>query len=142
MNKNKSNSAKRITADFLKTKSASISEADLDRVNERSEAIIKKFRENISLRRFIKESVLFLGIVKDYVAGNYCAVPWWVISAIVFTLLYVLNPFDLIPEFIPGIGYIDDAAVVTVCLGLISQELQSYEEWKGKQQRSFKQNHS
>ena len=33
-------------------------------------------------------------------------------------LIYVISPIDLIPDFIPVIGYLDDAAVVTLVLGL------------------------
>ena len=29
-------------------------------------------------------------------------------------LLYLLNPFDLIPDYIPGIGYLDDGTMIVV----------------------------
>jgi len=31
-------------------------------------------------------------------------------------LLYLVNPFDLIPDAIPGVGYLDDAAVIVAIL--------------------------
>jgi uncharacterized membrane protein YkvA (DUF1232 family) len=71
-----------------------------------------------------------LAIVKDYIRGNYRKIPRWSVAAMVFTLLYVLNPFDIIPDFITLIGYIDDAAVVTGCLYLVEQDLKEYKEWK------------
>lgn len=122
-----------ITPEFITAQSASISQHDADRVVRQSAEIVKKFRENVSLRTFVKESILFVGLVKDYLSGSYRSIPWWMVSAVVFTLLYVLNPFDLVPEFIPVIGYLDDAAVVSICLSLISRELLTYKEWKDRQ---------
>jgi uncharacterized membrane protein YkvA (DUF1232 family) len=49
---------------------------------------------------------------------------------VVFSLLYVLNPMDLIPDVIPGVGAIDDAAVVSLCLLLIEQDLLAYRSWR------------
>jgi uncharacterized membrane protein YkvA (DUF1232 family) len=122
-----------ITPEFVTAQSASITQQDAERVVSRSSEIVKKFRENVSLRKFVNESVLFIGLVKDYLTGSYRSIPWWMIAAVVFTLLYVLNPFDLVPEFIPVVGYLDDAAVVSICLSLISQELGTYKNWKEKQ---------
>jgi uncharacterized membrane protein YkvA (DUF1232 family) len=50
----------------------------------------------------------------------------------VFALLYVLAPFDLVPDAIPGLGQLDDAAVVSVCLALVRQELVKYAAWRAK----------
>jgi uncharacterized membrane protein YkvA (DUF1232 family) len=45
-------------------------------------------------------------------------------------LLYVLNPLDLIPDFLPLVGQIDDAAVVAACLLMVRQDLHKYKKWK------------
>ena len=31
-----------------------------------------------------------------------------------FALLYYVSPFDLLPDFLPGIGYLDDFMVVSI----------------------------
>lgn len=67
-----------------------------------------------------------LNMVRDYLLGRYREVPWGTIAAIVFTTLYVLNPMDLIPDFLPFLGLLDDAAVVAACLGLASTDLMRY----------------
>ncbi len=37
------------------------------------------------------------------------------------TLLYLLSPIDLLPDFIPGLGLIDDAVVASLFIGAMSQ---------------------
>ena len=56
--------------------------------------------------------------------------PYWAISAGALALLYVLNPADVIPDVIIGVGYLDDATVVAFCLKLIERELERYKQWK------------
>ena len=115
---------------IVKKGAAKIKDEDFEKVIKKSEAIRNKFEHARPLGRFIEDSILLSSIVKDYVKGKYKKNPRWSMTAIVFTLLYVLNPFDLIPDFIAFIGYLDDAAVVAGCLYLVEQDLQEYKEWK------------
>jgi uncharacterized membrane protein YkvA (DUF1232 family) len=119
-----------LDSDFIKRSSASVTAEDLARVEAKAKEIGAAFLKNRPLRRFIKESVLLIGLVRDYAAGRYRAVPWWAIAAATFTLLYVFNPFDVVPEFIPVVGTIDDATVVAALVAMISHELKKYGIWK------------
>ena len=47
-------------------------------------------------------------------------------------LLYLVNPLDLIPEALPGIGVIDDALMVGVFLAFLSRDVKKYLSWKQK----------
>ncbi|WP_143151253.1 YkvA family protein, partial [Marinobacter nauticus] len=66
-------------------------------------------------------------------AGRYRAIPWKSIAAIAGALLYVLNPIDLIPDIIFGIGFLDDAGIVALCLKLVESDLHRYAAWKAQQ---------
>ena len=107
-----------------------VTEKDLEKVLIKSEEIKRKFERGGPLGKFIEDFKLLIAIIKDYWKGNYREIPFWTVAAIVCALLYVLNPLDLVPDVIPGIGYLDDVAIVAACLELVRQDLHTYKEWK------------
>jgi uncharacterized membrane protein YkvA (DUF1232 family) len=115
---------------FVEGGAKRITDEDVEEVVNKAEAIKKKFSLKGPLGRFIEDAQLLLSLVKDYWTGTYRRIPFMAIAAIVFTLLYVLNPWDFLPDFLPVIGQLDDAAVVTICLVLVEQELHTYKAWK------------
>ena len=88
------------------------------------------------LERYTKDLLLLMSLVKDYYQGNYRNIPYKTISAAVVGLLYVINPIDLIPDFIPFIGQVDDALVLKFCLKLMEKDLLKYKTWKDEQTAS------
>jgi uncharacterized membrane protein YkvA (DUF1232 family) len=103
---------------------------DVEKVLNKSEEIRRQFESEGPLRKFIDDFKLLIAAVKDYWHGKYRRIPYWTIAAIVVSLLYILNPLDLIPDFIPGLGQVDDAAVVAACLLLVRKDLHKYRIWK------------
>lgn len=120
---------------FIRKRASKISQSDVGKVFDKSDSIRDKFEHAGPLGRYLEDVKLLISIVRDYWKGEYRSIPWWAISAIVFALLYVVSPVDLIPDFIPVIGYLDDAAVVSVCLMLVEQELAGYKRWKIQQEK-------
>jgi uncharacterized membrane protein YkvA (DUF1232 family) len=119
-----------ITPDFVRRGARSVTRADLDRVVEKAEAVETRFGGGGPLGRFVEDGRLALALVRDYAAGRYRTIPFGSLAAIVFALLYLLNPLDLIPDVIPIIGHLDDAAVLSVTLVLIEQDLHAYRTWR------------
>jgi uncharacterized membrane protein YkvA (DUF1232 family) len=115
---------------FVRRGAQKVTDRDIKKVTERADDIRKKFSRGGPLRRFLEDLELLLSIVRDYWSGTYRKIPYWAVGAIVFALLYVLNPVDLIPDVIPFVGLLDDAAVVAVCLTMVEQELHDYKQWK------------
>lgn len=116
--------------EYIKEGAQKVTEKDVEKVVNRSEEIKKKFSPKGPLARFIEDGQLLIAIVRDYWSGKYRQIPYGTIASIVFTLIYVLNPFDLVPDILPVIGEVDDAAVMGACLLLVEQDLQKYKEWK------------
>jgi len=127
--KDKDISQEQATA-IVKREAERITEQDVEKVIDKSEDIRRQFESEGPLGKFVDDCKLLIALVKDYWRGRYKEIPYWTIAAIVAALLYVLNPLDLIPDFIPGLGQIDDAAVVAACLLLVRKDLQKYKQWK------------
>jgi uncharacterized membrane protein YkvA (DUF1232 family) len=65
--------------------------------------------------------------VEDIVAGYYCALdpatPMRVRGMLLAAIAYFILPFDLIPDIIAGLGFADDAALITAVLALVSSHI-------------------
>lgn len=75
-------------------------------------------------------------LVRAYRNREYRTVPWQTLILAVTALIYFVNPFDLVADFIPLIGFIDDAAVFTAVLASINYELNNFLEWEQNQSPS------
>lgn len=69
-------------------------------------------------------------MVRSYVCADYPNIPLGTMIAIVSALIYFLSPIDLIPDAIPGVGYVDDAAVIAACLAMIQSDITEYKTWQ------------
>jgi uncharacterized membrane protein YkvA (DUF1232 family) len=65
--------------------------------------------------------------VEDIVAGYYCALdpatPMRVRGMLLAAIAYFIIPLDFIPDIIVGLGFADDAALVTAVLALVSAHI-------------------
>jgi uncharacterized membrane protein YkvA (DUF1232 family) len=121
---------------FVKEGAKKVTDQDIEKVVDKSDEIKKKFHGGRYLGRFFEDAQLLISIVRDYWGGAYRLVPYGTIAAIVFTLIYVFNPLDLVPDVLPIIGEIDDAAVVGACLLLVERDLQAYKQWKQDKEKN------
>ena len=107
-----------------------IKKLDIEEILKKEKELNEKFETKRDLKGHINDFKLMLSLLKDYYDGNYKKIPWYSIVAISVTLIYVINPYDIIPDFIPVIGYVDDLTVFVYCLKLIKSDFNDYEEWK------------
>jgi uncharacterized membrane protein YkvA (DUF1232 family) len=126
-----------IGPDYVEEGARDVTEADVETVVAEADAIEERFRDNGPLRRLRDDGRLLLALVRDAWGGRYRQVPWWTVSGAAFALLYVLNPLDLIPDALPLIGVLDDAAVVSAGLVLLEQDLADYRQWRAQTERPF-----
>lgn len=101
-----------------------------EKVKELMESLKHKERFVEKLNDGVKEFPILISMIKDYFNKKYTEIPTKTIIALVATILYISNPFDLIPDFIPGLGVTDDIAVIGLCIKLIKDDLDRYKSWK------------
>src|ERR1700687_4677473 len=93
-------------------------EIALHRFHERERKVRRDFWAK--LRRFAGQ----VPFVEDFVAAYYCALdpttPMRVRGMLLAALAYFILPFDLIPDMIAGLGFADDAALLTAVVSLVA----------------------
>jgi uncharacterized membrane protein YkvA (DUF1232 family) len=72
----------------------------------------------------------FLRLIRAYATGEYREVSWQSLTLIVAAILYFVIPLDLIPDFLVGVGYVDDVAVVAWVISVVSSELEAFRRWE------------
>lgn len=107
----------------------SYTEDDAQKVMDNQEKI-EKIASNDTLHKYLADIKLYFQMLGDIFTGKYKKVPVGTIAAIVGTLLYVLSPIDIIPDFIPVVGYLDDAAMLAVCLNFTRFDVEEYKKNK------------
>jgi len=109
------------------------------------EAVRKSFPEKLAAAR------AFLGIGRlgrlgdlgrnlctlfDLLTDRTFSVPWRTTAAAVFALAYFVLSFDLIPDAIPVLGFLDDALVVAEVVVLLSGDIQRFRQHQTARQGS------
>jgi uncharacterized membrane protein YkvA (DUF1232 family) len=84
------------------------------------------------LARVFQNLRLLFPLIEDYWKGNYRDVSFKSIVIFVGTLIYIVSPIDLIPDYLIGLGQIDDVALLGFSLYFLEKELRKYKEWKDR----------
>ena len=103
---------------------------DADKVMNNADRI-EKIMSNGTLSKFLKDVKVYFRMLSDVFSRRYTRVPKGTVAAIIGSLLYVLSPVDLIPDMIPVIGYLDDAAVLALCLKFVKHDVDEYKRVMG-----------
>lgn len=79
-----------------------------------------------------------------YLAYEDNKLPWYSKILAMFLIVYVFSPIDLIPDFIPVFGYLDDLVILPLGIGLVNgtipdKILDKYRRQARKQIKSNKQ---
>jgi len=71
-----------------------------------------------------------LRLIRAYFRGEYRNVSQNELLAIIAAISYLVNPFDLIPDEIPFLGFVDDATVIAFAIGRSRPALDDFMMWE------------
>lgn len=115
----------------LHKKAKKVSDKDVEDIFERQEEIRDKLKDVPGkFGKMVNQVKLLLEMVADYWNKEYRELPWYTIAMAVSTLVYFVSPIDLLPDFIPVLGYADDAMVVGLAIRIAQEDLRAYCKFK------------
>ena len=118
----------KVKNEFNTFKHANFSNTDLNTVLDNTSSILKKSSSG-SLGNFFDDIKTMCEMVKAWAKKEYKGVPSKTIVAVILTLIYIFSPADIIPDTIPGIGLIDDATMVKLCINAVRSDIQDFRVW-------------
>ncbi len=72
-------------------------------------------------------------MLNAYIKGEYRDIPWRSMSMITAAIVYFVMPFDLIPDMLPLLGFMDDVALLVWTLGQIKSDIDRFLAWEQRQ---------
>lgn len=90
----------------------------------------KAVRHQDQLKGIWQDLMALYRMLKAWTKGDYKKIPWKTIVLALAALIYFLNPLDIVPDFLLGIGYLDDAVVLGFVMNSIRKDVSKYLEWE------------
>ncbi len=98
---------------------------------------IQNTKGAFTIRQKIRDQFLDVGrMVKAHSEGVYKIESTKLLITLLAVVIYFVNPFDLIPDFIFGIGFTDDFAVLAWFYKSAAEEIQDFKNWEKSRQGS------
>ena len=86
-------------------------------------------KENGFLRQYWQDIKTSFALLKDWYMGNYTKIPFRMVASIAGAMLYLVSPLDVVPDWVPFGGLLDDALVLAAIFALSRSDLDEYTKW-------------
>lgn len=73
---------------------------------------------------------LVIALARDWSKGNYREISKGNMIMILAGIIYFVSPLDIVPDFLAGIGFLDDAAILSFVVSRLDKEIEKYRNWK------------
>ncbi|MCY9183936.1 YkvA family protein [Bacillus halotolerans] len=81
-------------------------------------------------KKLINHITIFCQMLRDWRNGDYPRSQIKTLLLLTAAVFYIIMPIDMIPDFVLGLGILDDAAVLGLIWTLVKKEMSQYEEWR------------
>jgi uncharacterized membrane protein YkvA (DUF1232 family) len=89
--------------------------------------------EKETFKTFLMQLSTFMRMLRAYANGAYPNLPWRSLTSIIAGILYFIMPLDLIPDYIPVAGFMDDMALLTWVYKSVSRDVEAFLDWEAGQ---------
>jgi uncharacterized membrane protein YkvA (DUF1232 family) len=110
-----------------------------ERLISSEKSVISRFLDEVFLKigesteyfyKFQDNLIALVRMMRAWIKGDYQNISTKSIIAVVAALLYFVNPLDLIPDFIPIIGQIDDMLILGYLIKILNKEIEKFMAWE------------
>ena len=88
---------------------------------------------NIKNSTLVERIRVLIRMVRAYASGRYRGIKITNVLLLVAAIVYFVTPLDLVPDFIPITGFVDDFTVVLWVYGKLQEEIDAYLAWEKEQ---------
>jgi uncharacterized membrane protein YkvA (DUF1232 family) len=101
-------------------------------LNETASKLADKESKDNKFKQLFDVALTVVRMVRSYITGDYREIQGSTIISGLAVLLYVLSPIDLVPDFIPVLGFLDDLSLVSWFVGKFQIEITRYRDWENR----------
>lgn len=82
-------------------------------------------------------STALFRLLQAYTRREYTEISWGSITSVIAATAYFVSPIDLIPDFIPISGLIDDTTVIAFTAAQIKADLDNFLDWEKNRESRY-----
>jgi uncharacterized membrane protein YkvA (DUF1232 family) len=101
-------------------------------LNETATKLADEESKDNKFKQLFDVALTLVRLVRNYVTGEYRQIQTSTIISGLAVLLYVLSPIDLIPDFIPVVGFLDDLSLISWFIGKFQVEIVRFRDWENQ----------
>lgn len=101
-------------------------------LNEAADKLADQNSKDNKFKQLFDVALTLVRMVRNYVTGDYRGIETSTIISGIAVLLYVISPIDLVPDFIPILGFLDDLALISWFIDKFKVEIAHYREWEAR----------
>lgn len=106
--------------------------------NEKIKSLLETVREKLQRvqqdsderNTFISHLKMVVRMIQSHFNGSYPSFSRKSILLLIFSLVYFITPVDLIPDFVPALGFTDDISILYLVLKNIGEDIERYRNWE------------